>query len=156
MGDSVDKFSVENRADEEIKIAVDNVVQCDYEKAVDHIQFSLKLLKSIGNIEKYVEYLNILGMIYELKDDERSAFDCYLESLATAEVIRSRDLKAMIYSNIGSSYSKRGKSKEASQYFKDARDEYSSSSEKTEECHKMWMMFNYVNSAINDKYVAFV
>ena len=67
MGDSVDKFSVENRADEEIKIAVDNVVQCDYDKAVEHIQFSLKLLKSIGNIEKYVEYLNILEWYMSLR-----------------------------------------------------------------------------------------
>lgn len=156
MGDTVDKFSIENRADEEIKSAVDNAIQCDYDKAVEHIQYSLELLKSIGNIKKYVEYLNILGMVYELKDDEKAAFDCYLESLATAEVIRSRDLKAMIYSNIGSSYSKMGKSKEALQYFNDAWNEYNSSSEKTEEWHKMWMMFNYVNSAINDKYVAFV
>lgn len=156
MGETVDKFSIENRADEEIKSAVDNVVHHDYNKAIRHIQKSLRLLKSIGNIEKYVEYLNILGLVYELKDDESAAFDCYLESLATAEVIRSKDLKAMVYSNIGSSYSKMGRSKEASRYFDDARAEYGSSSEKSEECHKMWMMFDYVNSAINDKYVAFV
>lgn len=77
-----------------------------------------------------------------------------LESLATAEIIRSRDLKAMVYSNIGSSYSKMGRDKEAQRYFNDARDEYDSSSEKSEECHKSWVMFDYINHAINDRYVA--
>lgn len=156
MKNTIDKFSIENRADEEIKNAVNYVIGHDYEAAVNHIQKSLKLLKSIGNIEKYVEYLNILGLVYEIGDDENAAFDCYLESLATAEVIRSKDLKAMVYSNIGSSYSKMGKSREASRYFQDAKAEYSSSSEKSEACHKMWVMFDYVNSAINDQYVAFV
>lgn len=77
-----------------------------------------------------------------------------LESLATAEIIRSRDLKAMVYSNISSSYSKMGRDKEAQRYFNDARDEYDSSSEKSEECHKSWVMFDYINHAINDRYVA--
>ena len=156
MKDAVDKFSIENRADDEIKRAVDCVIAHDYKKAVNHIQKSLKLLKSIGCTEKYVEYLSILGLIYEYGDDETAAFDCYLESLATAEVIRSKDLKAMVYSNIGSSYSKMGKNTEASRYFEDAQYEYGSSTEKSEECHKMWTMFNYVNTAINDNYVAFV
>lgn len=77
-----------------------------------------------------------------------------LESLATAEIIRSRDLKAMVYSNISSSYSKMGRDKEAQRYFNDARDEYDSSSEKSEGCHKSWVMFDYINHAINDRYVA--
>ena len=84
-----------------------------------------------------VKYLNILGLVYELENDESKAFECYLESLATAEIIRSRDLKAMVY-----------------RYFNDARDEYDSSSEKSEECHKSWVMFDYINHAINDRYVA--
>lgn len=44
--------------------------------------------------------------------------------------------------------------KEAQRYFNDARDEYDSSSEKSEECHKSWVMFDYINHAINDRYVA--
>ena len=40
-----------------------------------------------------VKYLNILGLVYELENDESKAFECYLESLATAEIIRSRDLR---------------------------------------------------------------
>lgn len=71
-----------------------------------------------------------------LRTMSQKAFECYLESLATAEIIRSRDLKAMVYSNIGSSYSKMGRDKEAQRYFNDARDEYDSSSEKSEDVIK--------------------
>ena len=55
---------------------------------------------------------------------------------------------------ISSSYSKMGRDKEAQRYFNDARDEYDSSSEKSEERHKSWVMFDYINHAINDRYVA--
>ena len=154
MVKTVDKFSIENRADEEIKFAVENVTRHDYDNAVNHIKRALGMLKSIGCMEKYVEYLNILGLVYELDNKESAAFDCYLESLANAEIMRSKDLKAMIYSNIASSYSKMGRDEEAQRYFNDARDEYDSSSEKSEECHKSWVMFDYINHAINDRYVA--
>ena len=130
------------------------MVKKDYDSAVVRIKKALARLKSTGHVEKYAEYLNILGLVYELENDESKAFECYLESLATAEIIRSRDLKAMVYSNIGSSYSKMGRDKEAQRFFNDARDEYDSSSEKSEECHKSWVMFDYINHAINDRYVA--
>ena len=120
MMNAVDKYSTDNIADNEMIIAVDDVVKKDYESAVVRIKKAL----------------------------------ARLESLATAEIIRSRDLKAMVYSNIGSSYSKMGRDKEAQRYFNDARDEYDSSSEKSEECHKSWVMFDYINYAINDRYVA--
>ena len=116
----LDKYSTDNIADNEMIIAVDDVVKKDYDSAVVRIKKAL----------------------------------ARLESLATAEIIRSRDLKAMVYSNIGSSYSKMGRDKEAQRYFNDARDEYDSSSEKSEECHKSWVMFDYINHAINDRYVA--
>ena len=154
MVKAVDKFSIENRADEEIKFAVENVIRHDYDNAVNHIKRALGMLKSIGCMEKYVEYLNILGLVYELDNKESAAFDCYLENLANAEIMRSKDLKAMIYSNIASSYSKMGRNKEAQRYFKDACDEYGALSENTEERHRMWGMFEYVNNAINDRYVA--
>jgi tetratricopeptide (TPR) repeat protein len=114
MMNAVDKYSTDNIADNEMIIAVDDVVKKDYDSAVVRIK----------------------------------------KALATAEIIRSRDLKAMVYSNIGSSYSKMGRDKEAQRYFNDARDEYDSSSEKSEECHKSWVMFDYINHAINDRYVA--
>lgn len=120
MMNAVDKYSTDNIADNEMIIAVDDVVKKDYDSAVVRIKKAL----------------------------------ARLESLATAEIIRSRDLKAMVYSNIGSSYSKMGRDKEAQRYFNDARDEYDSSSEKSEECHKSWGMFDYINHAINDRYVA--
>ena len=120
MMNGVDKYSTDNIADNEMIIAVDDVVKKDYDSAVVRIKKALARLKS----------------------------------LATAEIIRSRDLKAMVYSNIGSSYSKMGRDKEAQRYFNDARDEYDSSSEKSEECHKSWVMFDYINHAINDRYVA--
>ena len=142
MMTGVDKYSTDNIADNEMIIAVDDVVKKDYDSAVVRIKKALARLKSTGHVEKYAEYLNILGLVYDL------------ESLATAEIIRSRDLKAMVYSNISSSYSKMGRDKEAQRYFNDARDEYDSSSEKSEECHKSWVMFDYINHAINDRYVA--
>lgn len=120
MMNGVDKYSTDIIADNEMIIAVDDVVKKDYDSAVVRIKKAL----------------------------------ARLESLATAEIIRSRDLKAMVYSNIGSSYSKMGRDKEAQRYFNDARDEYDSSSEKSEECHKSWVMFDYINHAINDRYVA--
>ena len=120
MMNAVDKYSTDIIAENEMIIAVDDVVKKDYDSAVVRIKKAL----------------------------------ARLESLATAEIIRSRDLKAMVYSNIGSSYSKMGRDKEAQRYFNDARDEYDSSSEKSEECHKSWVMFDYINHAINDRYVA--
>lgn len=120
MMNAVDKYSTDIIADNEMIIAVDDVVKKDYDSAVVRIKKALARLKS----------------------------------LATAEIIRSRDLKAMVYSNISSSYSKMGRDKEAQRYFNDARDEYDSSSEKSEECHKSWVMFDYINHAINDRYVA--
>lgn len=120
MMNAIDKYSTDIIADNEMIIAVDDVVKKDYDSAVVRIKKALARLKS----------------------------------LATAEIIRSRDLKAMVYSNIGSSYSKMGRDKEAQRYFNDARDEYDSSSEKSEECHKSWVMFDYINHAINDRYVA--
>ena len=120
MMNAVDKYSTDIIADNEMIIAVDDVVKKDYDSAVVRIKKALARLKS----------------------------------LATAEIIRSRDLKAMVYSNIGSSYSKMGRDKDAQRYFNDARDEYDSSSEKSEECHKSWVMFDYINHAINDRYVA--
>jgi len=120
MMNAIDKYSTDIIADNEMIIAVDDVVKKDYDSAVVRIKKAL----------------------------------ARLESLATAEIIRSRDLKAMVYSNISSSYSKMGRDKEAQRYFNDARDEYDSSSEKSEECHKSWVMFDYINHAINDRYVA--
>ena len=52
MVKTVDKFSIENRADEEIKFAVENVIRHEYDNAVNHIKRALGMLKSIGCMEK--------------------------------------------------------------------------------------------------------
>lgn len=86
MMNAVDKYSTDNIADNEMIIAVDDVVKKDYDSAVVRLKKALARLKSTGYVEKYAEYLNILGLIYELENDESKAFECYLESLATAEL----------------------------------------------------------------------
>ena len=90
MMNGVDKYSTDNIADNEMIIAVDDVVKKDYDSAVVRIKKALARLKSTGHVEKYAEYLNILGLVYELENDESKAFECYLESLAMAEIIRLR------------------------------------------------------------------
>ena len=76
--------------------------------------------------------LNVLGLVYTLENKNKEALECYLESLATAEVMRSSDLKAISYSNIASCY------------------------------QKMWNLLNYINIVLSgeerlfadDKFVA--
>lgn len=71
MMNAVDKYSTDNIADNEMIIAVDDVVKKDYDSAVVRIKKALA---------------------------------------------RLRDLKAMVYSNISSSYSKMGRDKEEQRY----------------------------------------
>ena len=56
----LDKYSTDIIADNEIIIAVDDVVKKDYDSAVVRIKKALARLKSTGHVEKYAEYLNIL------------------------------------------------------------------------------------------------
>lgn len=81
MMNGVDKYSTDNIADNEMIIAVDDVVKKDYDSAVVRIKKALARLKSTGHVEKYAEYLNILGLVYELENDESKAFECYLRAL---------------------------------------------------------------------------
>ena len=74
MMNGVDKYSTDNIADNEMIIAVDDVVKKDYDSAVVRIKKALARLKSTGHVEKYAEYLNILGLVYELENDESKAF----------------------------------------------------------------------------------
>ena len=71
-----DKYSTDNIAYNEMIIAVDDVVKNDYDSAVVRIKKALARLKSTGHVEKYAEYLNILGLVYELENDESKAFEC--------------------------------------------------------------------------------
>lgn len=149
MSDITDRLKIERLADAKMKTAVERVQSHDCDMAIADIRKALKLLKSINSIEKYVEYLNILGMVYAIAGDEQTAFDCYLESLATAEIMRSRDLKAMVYSNIGMSYRRMGRTEDASRYFNDAETEYLNATAHSEEMAKLWDEYKYVSSAIS-------
>lgn len=164
MGSDNDKSNLKLLADKEMQEGEIAIVEHDFSNAAKHIKESLKLLKEAECIEKYVENLNILGLVYAMEKDESAAFDCYLESLATAEVLRSKDLKALSYSNIGSCYQKMGKHEQAMKYFRDARNEYRGTLGKCSENYEMWNTLNYLNHAASsveksvmvDKSVVFV
>ena len=57
MMNTADKYSTDNIADNEMIIAVDYVVNKDYDRAVERIKKALVRLKSTGHVEKYAEYL---------------------------------------------------------------------------------------------------
>ena len=52
MMNAVDKYSTDNIADNEMIIAVEDVVKKDYDSAVVRIKKALARLKSIGHVEK--------------------------------------------------------------------------------------------------------
>ena len=151
MSSKLNKSELEIMADKVIRAGQDALVEHNIADAIEHIQKSLKLLKQVGDLEKYVENLNILGMAYAMESDETNAFDCYLESLATASVMNSKNLKALSYSNIASCYQKMGRNKEAMQYFRDARREYRNPSQRKEGNYEMWNSISYLNRIGMDK-----
>lgn len=151
MSSKLNKSELEIMADKEVRAGQDALVKHNIADAIEHIQKSLKLLKQVGDLEKYVENLNILGMAYAMESDETNAFDCYLESLATASVMNSKNLKALSYSNIASCYQKMGRNKEAMQYFRDARREYRNPSQRKEGNYEMWNSISYLNRIGMDK-----
>lgn len=53
MMNAVDKYSTDIIADNEMIIAVDDVVKKDYDSAVVCIKKALARLKSTGHVEKY-------------------------------------------------------------------------------------------------------
>lgn len=151
MSSKLNKSELEIMADKEIRAGQAALVEHNIADAIEHIQKSLKLLKQVGDLEKYVENLNILGMAYAMESDETNAFDCYLESLATASVMNSKNLKALSYSNIASCYQKMGRNREAMQYFRDARREYRNPSQRKEGNYEMWNSISYLNRIGMDK-----
>lgn len=145
MSSEINREKLEEIADIEMKAGQDALIEHDVSGAIEHIRESLKILKQAENLEKYVTNLNILGMAYAMESDETNAFDCYLESLATAEVMNSKNLKALSYSNIASCYQKMGKHNEAMKYFRDARKEYRNPSQRKEGNYEMWNSISYLN-----------
>ncbi len=100
MMNGVDKYSTDNIADNEMIIAVDDVVKKNYDSAVVRIKKALARLKSTGHVEKYAEYLNILGLVYELENDESKAL-ISVQAIARWEEIRKRrDISTMPETNM--------------------------------------------------------
>lgn len=140
-----DKKELERLADEQLELGKKSLLDHDYTQAEFYVKESLKNLKEAGCIEKYVKTLNILGIVYAIESDEGKAFDCYLESLANAEVMDSKYLKAMTYSNIGSCYQKMGRTGEAMKYYEDAKKELADPTVKEQESYEIWNMLNLIN-----------
>lgn len=145
MIDKIDKKELENQADKLLELGKKSLLDHDYKNAERYVKESLKNLKDAGCIEKYVKTLNILGIVYAIESDESKAFDCYLESLANAEVMDSKYLKAMTYSNIGSCYQKMGRTGEAMKYYEDAKKELADPTVKEQESYEIWNMLNLIN-----------
>ena len=145
MIDKIDKKELENQADKGLELGKKSLLDHDYKNAERYVKESLKNLKDAGCIEKYVKTLNILGIVYAIESDESKAFDCYLESLANAEVMDSKYLKAMTYSNIGSCYQKMGRTGEAMKYYEDAKKELADPTVKEQESYEIWNMLNLIN-----------
>ena len=108
-------------------------------------QFNIVNKKKAKSTEQYVRNLNVMGVVYTSIGDEQKAFECYLEALANAEVIRCSYLKALCYINVGSCYQKLERHQEAIKYFKDAEKELSNPDVKKKEKYQMWTMVNYLN-----------
>ena len=101
MSSEINRDKLEEIADIEMKAGQDALIEHDVSGAIKHIRESLKILKQAENLEKYVTNLNILGMAYAMESNETKAFDCYLESLATAEVMNVETRNALHTSAIG-------------------------------------------------------
>lgn len=150
MIDKKNKKELERLADEQLELGKRCLLEHDYDTAESHVKESLKNLKAAGCIEKYVKTLNILGIVYAISSDESKAFDCYLESLANAEIMDSKYLKAMTYSNIGSCYQKMGRTGEAMRYYEDAKKELADQTVKDNESYEIWNMVNMITMRNSD------
>lgn len=122
----------------------DALVEHDFDEAIRHIKRALRLWKRVENTQEYVKDLNILGMVHSMVSDESAALDCYLESLATAAVMKSNEMKALSYSGIGSCFQRMGHHKEALVYFRNARREHQHCEVSEEEDRAVWRIFNYL------------
>lgn len=145
MTQLINNRDLEILADVYMKEGQEALVNHKNDEAISKMQKALKLLKKAKSTEQYVRNLNIMGVVYTSVGDEQKAFECYLEALANAEVIRCSYLKALCYINVGSCYQKLERHKEAIKYFKDAEKELANPDVKKQEKYQMWTMVNYLN-----------
>ena len=145
MTQLINHRDLEILADIYMKEGQEDLVNHKNELAIMKMQKALRLLKKAESTEQYVRNLNVMGVVYTSIGDEQKAFECYLEALANAEVIRCSYLKALCYINVGSCYQKLERHQEAIKYFKDAEKELSNPDVKKKEKYQMWTMVNYLN-----------
>lgn len=161
MKNKIKRLDFEKLAEVEFKKGINALKLHDYENSVLHLKKSARFFKNTHNTDKYVKMLNVLGLVYTLQNKNKEALDCYLESLATAEVMHSSDLKAISYSNIASCYQKMGIHEKSLDYFREAKREYASASKLNKKDSEMWNLLNYINIVlsgeeqlfVNDKFV---
>lgn len=145
MTQLINHKDLEILADVYMKEGQEDLVNHRNKIAIKKMQKALKLLKKAKSTERYVRNLNVMGVVYTSLGDEQKAFECYLEALANAEVIKCSYLKALCYINVGSCYQKLERHHEAIKYFKDAEIELSNPDVKKQEKYQMWTMVNYLN-----------
>lgn len=109
------------QADIYLNDAQEYVSNNELDKAIDNVSKALEIFHNIGNSQSYIINLNLLGIIYGLAKDDEKSFECYLEAMAMAELLKFNHLKALCYTNVGGCYLKMGKCKKAFQYFRDAQ-----------------------------------
>lgn len=162
MKNKIKALDFNELAEVEFKKGINALKLYDHENSISHLKKSVRFLKNTHNTDKYVKMLNVLGLVYTLENKNNEALDCYLESLATAEVMHSSDLKAISYSNIASCYQKMGIHEKSLDYFREAKKAYANAAKLNKEDSEMWNLLNYINIVLSgeerlfadDKFVA--
>lgn len=145
MAQLIEKKDLEILADYYMKEGQNELVNQNNAVAIEKMQKALKLLKKAKSTELYVRDLNTMGIVFSNLQDEQKAFECYLEALANAEVIKSSTLKALCYINVGSCYQKLERHAEAIKYFEEAEKELLKPDVKSQDKYQVWTMVNYLN-----------
>ena len=89
MKNKIKALDFNELAEVEFKKGINALKLYDHENSISHLKKSVRFLKNTHNTDKYVKMLNVLGLVYTLENKNKEALDCYLESLATAEVMKS-------------------------------------------------------------------
>lgn len=145
MTQLINKRDYEILAEVYMREGQEALVLHDDKTAIQRMEKALRLLKKAKSHEEYVRSLNIMGVVYAQLENEDKAFECYLEALANAELLKCSYLKALCYINVGSCYQKMERHQEAIKYFRDAERMLSNSDVKKHEKYQMWTMVNYLN-----------
>lgn len=144
--ENVRKYIAEKNAENLMRVGQLELNKGNFKTAVNNITMALQCLREVQSTEKYVVYLNTLGVIYAESDMPEEAFECYLEGIAMTRVMKNCSyLRALCDINVGSCYQKMGHHEKAIEYFQHAQHELKKPSVKSIERFQMWSMVNYIN-----------